>query len=69
MKFADNQYLYHYKDHEHLIYILKRLLRRVGIEQSGFLEDNRFLLLMEEFEPHIERVYEEFFEEIRQAEG
>jgi acyl carrier protein phosphodiesterase len=64
-KFVENKYLYHYTENDHLIYILRRLLRRVGIEHSGFLDDPRFLELMDTFEARIETYYPQFFEEIR----
>lgn len=64
-KFVENKYLYHYTENDHLIYILRRLLRRVGIEHSGFLDDSRFLELMDAFEARIETFYPQFFEEIR----
>jgi acyl carrier protein phosphodiesterase len=64
-KFVDNKYLYHYTENDHLIYILRRLLRRVGIEQSHFLDDPRFDALMHDFEDRIEGYFEQFFSEIR----
>lgn len=67
-KFTENQYLYHYQEYDHLIYILRRLLRRVGIENASFLEDTRFLKLMAAFELRILDRYEQFFAEIRAAE-
>ncbi len=67
-KFVDNQYLYHYKEYDHLIYILRRLLRRVGVEKSDYLEDARFQKLMVDFEIRIKECYEQFFTEIRAAE-
>jgi hypothetical protein len=65
MKFSENRYLYHYVEYDHLIYILRRLLRRVGIEQTAFLEDQRFTVLMHDFEQRIATYYETFFTEIR----
>lgn len=65
MKFVENRYLHHYTENDHLIYILRRLLRRVGVEKGGFLEDDRFPRLMDEFEGRIEGYYEQFFDEIR----
>jgi alanyl-tRNA synthetase len=62
---VENKYLYHYTENDHLIYILRRLLRRVGIEHSGFLDDPRFLELMDTFEARIETYYPQFFDEIR----
>jgi hypothetical protein len=68
MKFVENKYLYHYTENDHLIYILRRLLRRVGIEKSAFLDDGRFSALMDDFEGRIEGYYGKFFEEIREKE-
>ena len=67
-KFTENKYLYHYTEYDHLIYILRRLLRRVGVEKSDYLEDQRFLKLMADFEIRITDCYEQFFTEIRAAE-
>ncbi len=67
-KFVENKYLYHYTENDHLIYILRRLLRRVGIEHSQFLDDPRFDQLMQDFELRIEGYFEEFFTEIRDKE-
>jgi hypothetical protein len=67
-KFLENKYLYHYTENDHLIYILRRLLRRVGIERSHYLDDARFLLLMDDFEARIEGYYLQFFDEIRARE-
>lgn len=64
-KFVENKYLYHYTDNDHLIYILRRLLRRVHIDENQFLDDPRFLELMDEFEARIEGYYLQFFDEIR----
>jgi hypothetical protein len=64
-KFVENKYLYHYTKYDHLIYILRRLLRRVGIEHSHFLDDPRFEQLMHDFEKRIEGYFEVFFTEIR----
>jgi acyl carrier protein phosphodiesterase len=67
-KFVENKYLYHYTENDHLIYILRRLLRRVGIEQSHFLDDPRFDQLMQDFEQRIQGYFEQFFVEIRERE-
>ncbi len=67
-KFVENKYLYHYTENDHLIYILRRLLRRVGIEESRFLDDPRFDALMRDFEVRIENYFEQFFTEIRAKE-
>ena len=67
-KFVENKYLYHYTENDHLIYILRRLLRRVGIEQSAFLDDPRFDQLMCDFEVRIGTYFEQFFTEIRAKE-
>ncbi|MFM2375526.1 MAG: hypothetical protein RLZZ165_623 [Bacteroidota bacterium] len=64
-KFVENKYLYHYTENDHLVYILRRLLRRVGIWNHGFLDDARFPVLMEEFEARIGTYFGRFFEEIR----
>jgi hypothetical protein len=67
-KFVENKYHYHYTENDHLIYILRRLLRRVGIEHSHFLDDPRFDLLMQNFELRIGAYLEQFFTEIREKE-
>jgi hypothetical protein len=67
-KFVENKYLYHYTNNDHLIYILRRLLRRVHIDDNKFLDDPRFLQLMDQLEVRIEGYYLQFFEEIRAKE-
>ncbi|MEM7040617.1 MAG: hypothetical protein AAF570_26880, partial [Bacteroidota bacterium] len=68
-KFLDNKYLYHYEELDHIAYILKRLLRRVGIQQSAFLDAEPFDRLMQDYEARLSTRYEIFFEEIRTAES
>lgn len=41
-KFLRKKYLYHYTDWDHLIYVLRRLLERVGVSQHDFLDTARF---------------------------
>lgn len=67
-KFVENKYLYHYTENDHLIYILRRLLRRVGIEENHFLDDPKFPKLMDAYEEQVAGFHHHFFDEIRAKE-
>lgn len=67
-KFTENRYLRHYREHDHIIYVLGRLLRRVKIADLSFLGETAFQDLMDAYHERLEGRYQEFFEEIRQHE-
>ncbi|HHG83281.1 MAG TPA: hypothetical protein ENJ82_00910 [Bacteroidetes bacterium] len=64
-KFLDKKYLYHYQEYDHITYVMRRILRRVRIAEIGFLEQDAFLTLMQDYEKHLAGIHEIFFEEIR----
>lgn len=64
-KFTENRYLRHYREHDHIIYVLGRLLRRVKIADLAFLGEPAFQDLMDAYHERLEGRYLEFFEEIR----
>jgi acyl carrier protein phosphodiesterase len=66
-KFLQNRYLTHYREHDHIIYVLGRLLRRVNIEDTRFLGDPLFERLMDDYHARLDGIYRSFFEEIWQA--
>ena len=65
-KFTENRYLRHYREHDHIIYVLGRLLRRVKIADLSFLGDPAFQDLMDAYHERLGGRYQDFFDEIRQ---
>ena len=67
-KFLQNKYLTHYREHDHIIYVLGRLLRRVNIQDTSFLGMQEFEVLMDNYHARLEGIYADFFADIRNAE-
>jgi acyl carrier protein phosphodiesterase len=67
-KFTENRYLRHYREHDHIIYVLGRLLRRVKIADLAFLGERAFQDLMDAYHERLDARYMDFFEEIRSHE-
>jgi acyl carrier protein phosphodiesterase len=65
-KFTENRYLRHYREHDHIIYVLGRLLRRVKIADLAFLGDPAFQDLMDAYHERLAGRYQDFFDEIHQ---
>jgi|GEM_PF-1624168 len=66
-KFLRRQYLYDYANFNHLAWILRRILRRVNIRNSQYLQTETFMQLMQDYEQELIPIKEQFFDEIRQA--
>ena len=66
-KFLQNRYLTHYREHDHIIYVLGRLLRRVKIEDTDFLATPAFERLMDDYHLRLDGFYKEFFQDLRMA--
>lgn len=64
-KFIGNQYLYEYMEFDHIVFVVGRILRRVSIDQIGFLSDPTFVNLMKNYEERLEANYPGIFELIR----
>lgn len=56
-KFLERKFLYHYTDWGHVGYVMKRILMRVGVSESAYLENQRFPLLMQEYENRLRMTY------------
>ncbi|MEO0468339.1 MAG: hypothetical protein AAF206_01865 [Bacteroidota bacterium] len=52
-KFIKRQYLYNYADWEHVIYVLRRIMNRVGIKDLEYLHQPQFLDLMVRYEAEL----------------
>ena len=65
-KFRKNRFLFKYKAYDHIIYVLSRIMLRVGIENQAWIEDYSFVKLMGEYEDRLSGNYEGVFEEIIQ---
>lgn len=60
-KFLDNEYLYHYESYEYIIFVLKRIVGRVGIEETAYMDTPFFLEYLREFEKKIKPEIGELF--------
>ncbi len=49
-KFLQNQYLYHYAEYDYIIYVLQRIVRRVGITDTDYLNSSLFRDYLIEYE-------------------
>lgn len=63
-KFRENRYLYHYQRWDHIVFVLKKIMEKVGIDEGNFTGHQEFGGLMEEFESRIRESYEQVFAEI-----
>ncbi len=52
-KFIENQYLYHYESFEYIIFVLKRIVGRVGIVDTAYMDSPLFLEYLREYEKKI----------------
>lgn len=66
-KFIRRRYLYDYANFNHLAWILRRILRRVSIRNSQYLQTETFLRLMQDYEQELIPMQEQFFDEIHLA--
>lgn len=66
-KFLRKKFLYHYAGYDHIAFVLRRILRRVRIAETRFLDSDTFNQLMQDYEQELIPVHEQFFAEIHQA--
>jgi acyl carrier protein phosphodiesterase len=66
-KFLQNRYLVHYSEWDHIIYVLKRILRRASVADPAFLDDPRFVDFLNAVQKGIEKRHLEAFEEVHQT--
>lgn len=52
-RFITHQYLYHYTDWDEVIYVLRRILQRVGIERFEYLHSPKFLQLAQGYQEEL----------------
>lgn len=52
-KFLQNEYLYHYSDQDYIIYVLQRIVRRVGIEEIDYLKSQTMKSFLAQYEMHL----------------
>lgn len=67
-KFLRKRFLYQYAEFDHIGWILKRILRRVRIRHTQYIDSAVFLELMRDYEKELSEYHEDFFHEIRDAE-
>lgn len=65
--FLRKKFLFHYAEYDHIAFVLRRILRRVRISETGFLDTDAFTELMATYESELLPVHEGFFDEIRAA--
>lgn len=53
-RFMQHQYLYHYSEYEYIIFVLRRLLRRVGVPEGNYLNDSEFVTFLATYEARLE---------------
>ncbi len=63
-KFRENEYLFHYTEWNHILFVLKRILRRVNIEDDRFTNSPDLVHVLEEFEQRLALAYHGVFGEI-----
>jgi hypothetical protein len=56
-KFIHKKFLYQYTDWNHVIYVLRRLLERVGVDTHEFLDTEAFMSLAKTYEAGLNRRY------------
>lgn len=61
-KFYQNRYLFQYREWDHIAFVLKKILIRVGIHERSFLEEKAFILLMEDYQDHLHEQYGGLFD-------
>lgn len=52
-KFLQNQYLYHYADYEYILYVLQRIVRRVGIIEVEYLKSDILQYFLQDYEKEL----------------
>lgn len=52
-RFLQNQYLYHYSEYEYITFVLRRLLRRVGVPEGTYLDEPAFVHFLAEYEERL----------------
>lgn len=67
-RFLRRKFLYHYADPQHIAWILRRILRRVRIRDTEYVQSPAFFQLMDDYEKRLVPIHEEFFTEIKAAE-
>lgn len=63
-KFQKNRWLASYQKWEHITYVLSRILRRVHITTTGYLDTPAFLSLMQHYEHRLTLNYPRMFDEM-----
>lgn len=53
-RFLQHQYLYHYSEYAYIVFVLRRLLRRVGIPEGNYLDDAQFIDFLAKYEQRLD---------------
>lgn len=61
-KFTRDQHLYRYKDWSYIVYVLKRILRRVGIFEYDYLDSKDFMVFLHTYESDLGLRYQQVLE-------
>lgn len=61
-RFISHKYLFHYSEYEYIVYVLKRIVRRVNIEEVNYMDSPEFLAFLVSYEqaltPQIAGLYD-----------
>lgn len=63
-KFRENEYLFNYTEWNHILFVLKRILKRVNIAEEAFITSPHFLAILEDFEQRLTIEYHRVFGDI-----
>lgn len=62
-KFTRDQHLYRYKDWSYIIFVLKRILRRVGIFEYAYLDSRAFMSFLFAYESDLASRYQQVLQD------
>lgn len=65
-KFVQGRFLQHYNKADHIVYVLRRVLRRAGVSDPTFLDDAAFPALLGLIEERLNHRYPAAFGHVRQ---
>ena len=66
-KFLSNKYLTHYKEWDHIIFVLGRIMRRAGVDHPEFLDDPAMTTYLADLQEKITPQIPKLFEDLRKG--
>jgi acyl carrier protein phosphodiesterase len=64
-RFTEDKHLYRYQEMDYIIYVLKRILRRVGIFEYDYLNSQAFLYQVQQYEQELGQRFEAVLEDFQ----